>query len=141
MLRLSASYSKKVPVDGRDYSSQQYHAAVELELSDAETPQQLSGRIHKTFALVRDAVEKELSQDPARGSRRDEPARDGNGERPGKASNKQVRFLIDLAVRNGHTVDELNTMVAQRFGVTGLYELDRRQASSVIDGLRAGKAA
>lgn len=138
MLRLSASYSKKVPVDGQDYSSQQYHAAVELELSDTETPQQLSGRIHKTFALVRDAVEKEL-----RGTQATQPApeNNGTGNRGGKASNKQIKFLVDLAVRNGHTIDELNTMVAQRYGVTGLYELDRRQASSVIDGLTGKNAA
>lgn len=138
MLRLSASYSKKVPVDGQDYSSQQYHAAVELELSDTETPQQLSGRIHKTFALVRDAVEEEL-----RGTQATQPApeNNGTGNRGGKASNKQIKFLVDLAVRNGHTIDELNTMVAQRYGVTGLYELDRRQASSVIDGLTGKNAA
>ena len=34
MLKLNSSYSKKVPVEGQDFSSQSYHASVEVELPD-----------------------------------------------------------------------------------------------------------
>lgn len=60
MLKLNASYSKKVPAD-QDFSSQQYHASVELELSDSMKPEELSQRIHDTFQLVRQSVETELN--------------------------------------------------------------------------------
>ena len=33
MLKLNASYSKKVPADG-EYTSQSYHASIEVELPD-----------------------------------------------------------------------------------------------------------
>ena len=56
MLRLSTSFSKKVPVEGQEFSSQSYHASVELELSDALQPAEIRTRIHDTFAVVRDAV-------------------------------------------------------------------------------------
>ena len=59
MLKLNASYSKKVPAD-TEYSSQSYHASVEVELPDGLTPEQLNSKIHETFALVRDSVEAEL---------------------------------------------------------------------------------
>ena len=59
MLKLNASYSKKVPAD-TEYSSQSYHASVEVELPDGLTPEQLNARIHETFAMVRDSVEAEL---------------------------------------------------------------------------------
>ena len=59
MLKLNASYSKKVPAEG-EYSSQSYHASVEVELPDGLTPEQLQGRIHETFDLVRNSVEVEL---------------------------------------------------------------------------------
>ena len=59
MLKLNASYSKKVPAD-TEYSSQSYHASVEVELPDGLTPEQLNARIHETFAMVRDSVESEL---------------------------------------------------------------------------------
>ena len=59
MLKLNASDSKKVPAD-TEYSSQSYHASVEVELPDGLTPDQLNAKIHETFALVRDSVESEL---------------------------------------------------------------------------------
>ena len=59
MLKLNASYSKKVPAEG-EYSSQSYHASVEVELPDGLTSDQLNDKIHETFALVRDSVEAEL---------------------------------------------------------------------------------
>ena len=65
MLKLTSSFSKKVPVAGADYSSQSYHAAVEVELPDGLTPEQLRQRIHETFELVRGSVEAELSGKPA----------------------------------------------------------------------------
>ena len=59
MLKLNASYSKKVPAEG-EFSSQSYHASIEVELPDGLTQDQLNGKIHETFALVRDSVEAEL---------------------------------------------------------------------------------
>ena len=59
MLKLNASYSKKVPAEA-EYSSQQYHCQVEVELPDGLTQEQIQGRIHETFMMVRDSVEAEL---------------------------------------------------------------------------------
>ena len=56
MLKLNASYSKKVPA-GEEYSSQSFHASVEVELPDGLTQDQLQARIHETFDLVRNSVE------------------------------------------------------------------------------------
>ena len=52
MLKLNASYSKKVPAEG-EYSSQSYHASIECELPDGLNANQLQERIHDTFELVR----------------------------------------------------------------------------------------
>ena len=59
MLKLCTSYSKKVPAEA-EYSSQQYHCQVEVELPDGLTQEQIQGRIHETFGMVRDSVEAEL---------------------------------------------------------------------------------
>ena len=56
MLRLNASYSKKVPAEG-EYTSQSYHASVEVELPDGLSQEQLLSRIHETFEMVRNSVE------------------------------------------------------------------------------------
>ena len=59
MLKLNASYSKKVPAEG-EYTSQSYHASVEVELPDGLSQEQLQNRIHETFEMVRNSVEAEL---------------------------------------------------------------------------------
>ena len=62
MLKLNASYSKKVPAEG-EYSSQSYHASIEVEFPDGLSQEQLNDKIHETFAMVRDSVEAELLLD------------------------------------------------------------------------------
>ena len=61
MLKLNASYSKKVPVPGVEMSSQSYHASVEVEIPEGLNQTQLNQRIHETFSLVRESVENELT--------------------------------------------------------------------------------
>ena len=148
MLKLNASYSKKVPAD-TEYSSQSYHASVEVELPDGLTPEQLNARIHETFAMVRDSVEAELHGEGGNaGQMADaqlpvQPAPQQNKSAYGKkpatdspASPKQIKFLLDLARQNGYTVEQLKA----KFGVSVLEELSRTQCSRAIDQL-SGKAA
>ena len=59
MLKLNASFSKKVPAE-QEYSSKGYSATIEVELPDGLTQKQLEARISDTFELVRDSVEKEI---------------------------------------------------------------------------------
>ena len=156
MLKLNASYSKKVPAD-TEYSSQSYHASVEVELPDGLTPEQLNARIHETFAMVRDSVEAELHGNAVRQSsvpsqtpppqfqsdQREASAqtitKPAYGKKPATdalASPKQIKFLLDLARQNGYTIEQLKA----RFNVSVLEELSRTQCSKAIDLLN-GKAA
>ena len=157
MLKLNASYSKKVPAD-TEYSSQSYHASVEVELPDGLTQDQLNAKIHETFALVRDSVESELHGNTVQqsapvsqtmnvqpqGSYDATPqnaAKTGYGKKNGTtsdalASSKQIKFLLDLARQNGYTVEQLKA----KFNVSVLEELSRTQCSRAIDLLN-GKAA
>ena len=64
MLKLNASYSKKVPAEG-EYTSQSYHASVEVKLPDGLSGEALQARIHETFDLVRNSVEAELHEQKA----------------------------------------------------------------------------
>ena len=149
MLKLNASYSKKVPAD-TEYSSQSYHASVEVELPDGLTPEQLNARIHETFALVRDSVESELHGETTNAGRmadvqqlpiqsaqqQNKPAYGKKPSTDAPASPKQIKFLLDLARQNGYTIEQLKA----RFNVSVLEELSRIQCSRAIDALN-GKAA
>ena len=59
MLKLNASYSKKVPAES-EYSSQSYHCTIEVELPDGLTSQQLQEKVHGVFDFVRNSVEAEI---------------------------------------------------------------------------------
>ena len=150
MLKLNASYSKKVPAD-TEYSSQSYHASVEVELPDGLTPEQLNAKIRETFALVRDSVETELHNEPGNVQnsntpllpippaqpQQNKPAYSRNGKASDTpASPKQIKFLLDLARQNGYTAEQLKA----KFNVPALESLTKMQCSRAIDELN-GKAA
>ena len=142
MLKLNASYSKKVPA-GEEYSSQSYHASVEVELPDGLSGEALQARIHETFDLVRNSVEAELhgndprSYDtyPASNGSKNTPQgrRTGDRQSDGPASPKQLSYLLDLARQRGITPQQ----IAARFQVPDIQHLTRQQCSDQIDEWRA----
>ena len=142
MLKLNASYSKKVPAES-EYSSQSYHASVEVELPDGLSPEQLQGRIHETFDLVRNSVEVELhgksTGQPGSFSAENTPKTGGQGNRAeGRkndvpASPKQLQYLLDLSRQRGVTPHQ----IAGQFQVGSIRDLTRKQCSDLIDSWRA----
>ena len=142
MLKLNASYAKKVPAGG-EYSSQSYHAAVEVELPDGLAPEELQERIHETFVLVRNAVEAELHQKSPENHEAKSPdsapqppaltSYSGGGKTAGPASPKQLSYLLDLARGRGVTPQQ----IAIRFQVPKVEHLSRQQCSELIREWRA----
>ena len=155
MLKLNASYSKKVPAD-TEYSSQSFHASVEVELPDGLTQEQLNSKIHETFDLVRASVEAELNGNAVPNQPALLPAenvpnapqmtpaqqnKNGYGKKNGTtsdapASPKQVQYLLDLARQYGVSPDQIKA----KFNVPALESLTKTQCSRAIDEL-SGKAA
>ena len=138
MLKINASFSKKVPVPGEDYSSQSFHASIECECADALTSEQLQAKIHATFELVKSAVESELRGKPAAKAEATAQPAKAEPAKPdaGKASNRQIKFITDLATAQGLSLSDLNAGIQKRFGIGGLYDLSRREASLLLDELK-----
>jgi hypothetical protein len=157
MLKLTASYGKKLPVEGLDYSSHNYHASVEVELPDGLDRAELDRRIHDTFSLVRESVDAELHAEtrstPAIGPiapQQQRPSGNPNQFQPQRrrnaqpASAKQLNYLHDIAARKGMTAEELDQLASTQFGAQGVANLTRDQASRLIDWLgsaNTGQAA
>ena len=133
MLKLNASYSKKVPADG-EYTSQSYHASIEVELPDGLTQDQLQSRIHETFEMVRNSVEAELHENTVN-------QRGGNGgvntvnngqQVSTPASPKQINYLLTLASRRGITPQQN----AAQNNVANINQLSKKQCSALIEQWR-----
>ena len=155
MLKLNASFSKKVPAEV-EFSSKGYSATIEIELPDGLTQQQLQGRIHDTFELVRSSVENEINgiaetvntvQTPAPVNSNTKPYQNNNSNNSnytqknnksvGLASPKQVKYLSDLA-RTGNI--PLNGYL-ENYGHTKVSELDRQQCSYLINLIKDQQVA
>ena len=141
MLKLNAAYSKKVPADG-EYTSQSYHASIEVELPDGLSQKQLNDKIHATFAMVRESVEAELDENarkagdfppkesvnPATQSNRSASSNNGL-----PASPKQISYLLSLASRRGITPQQ----IASQNNVANVDQLTKRQCSALIEQWKA----
>ena len=134
MLKLNASYSKKVPADG-EYTSQSYHASIEVELPDGLSAEQLNGKIHETFEMVRNSVEAELhSKSPAvQGGNTTETASKSSQQHSTPASPKQISYLLTLASRRGITPPQ----IALQNNVDNVDQLSKKQCSALIEQWKA----
>ena len=130
MLKLNASYSKKVPAEG-EYTSQSYHASIEVELPDGLSAEQLNGKIHETFEMVRNSVEAELhGNTPANhGSYVPQETQNQSALNNPPASPKQINYLLTLASRRGITPAQ----IAAQNNVANINQLSKKQCSALIE--------
>ena len=142
MLKLNAAYSKKVPADG-EYTSQSYHASIEVELPDGLSQEQLNDKIHATFEMVRESVEAELGEKSPRKNGGNPPQEESNSAPQGNraagsnnavpASPKQISYLLSLASRRGITPQQ----IAAQNNVANVDQLTKRQCSALIEQWKA----
>jgi hypothetical protein len=145
MIKISANLSKKVPLPGVDFSSQQFGASMEIEISDADRPDAIKQRIAEVYALLGQTVDEQIAATkaqlppprqavPAQQSRRYQPqnGRNGNG-RPVMATVAQQRALH--AICKSLNVD-LKELLAS-YNVTDASQLTVRDASALIDDLKS----
>jgi hypothetical protein len=150
MIRLSANLSKKIPVPNAQFSSQQFGASLEVEVSDADQPEALRERIRKLYRLLSEAVDEQVQAAakvplPA-------PAPNGNGgngngkqqtpstptapRRPTNATAAQQRAIGVISKRLSL---ELPALLAD-YNVADVSQLSVREASKLIDELKKRQA-
>ncbi len=148
MLKLNASFSKKVPAE-EEYSSQSYHASIECELPDGLNENQLKDKIHDTFELVRASVEAEIGSVQQNGSENRQQSGSSSRQTNGHirypqskrgsekkqdntpASARQLNYLLDLA----HSMGMKPREIMERAGVDELSSLSKSECSRLLDEL------
>ena len=146
MLKLSSSFSKKVPSNVQ-FSSVNYHVAVEIELPDGLNENQLKERIHSVFELCRSSVENEIAgKTNGNGQavpvqveveKTAEPKTNGNGKKAVvPASQKQIKYLLDLGKQLGVSIGKM----LEKYNVQNANDLDKDSASRLIEELKKSGA-
>lgn len=151
MIRLSANLSRKIPVPGIEFSSQQYGASMEIEVSDADKPEAIQARIRELYDLLSRSIDEQiagprmLQQDvpPAPVEEHPVPSRTSavrgtrTARKPVQATAAQVRAIRAICQNLGVAEDAV--CAANR--VKHLEELLLPDASRVIDDLKARQKA
>ena len=139
MIRLNAGFSRKV--GEANYGSRGASVNVELELESnlITDPDGLMGRIRNLFAIARRAVDEELTNGQPGPEQVTPPDNDrrgrGNGDRPVRgATASQFRAIRAICNERQLNADHL---ASERFQVDSLAGLTIREASQLIDELKA----
>ncbi len=149
MLKLNASFNKKVPAE-TEFSSKGYSASIELEIPDGLTQEQLREKIHTTFEMVRQSVETEINSNAQNSNARQHhqqqlkhPSSLSTQKQATRqqindpASPRQVKYLTDLARKlNISLVGYL-----QKCGCNDVSQLSRQNCSALIKSISNYAAA
>ena len=151
MIKVSANLSKKVPMPGVEYSSQQFGASLEIEVSDADKPESIKSRIQELYRLLTQTVDEQIAgaSKPAPASNASQPepaaasttprwkqagsaAKPGNGHQPVPATAAQCKAIEAIISKLGVNLGD----VLAEYKVTDAKALTVKQASKVIDELK-----
>jgi len=150
MIRLNASVSKKLPIEGADFSSRSFSAGVEIELASGEGSR-IQEHLDKLHRILEEAVDRQFED--ASASRQDGhsnvPSRPAHqtsgGNQPGNGNggptDAQLRAIYGIAKSIGLDGNVGLAAYVSPFGADRPEALTVKQASQVIDQLKGVQAA
>jgi hypothetical protein len=132
-LKASVGLSRKVGQE--NYGSLGANCQLEIELDNAlvNDAEAFHDGIRRLYALANQAVVDQLARNNSPAPQDTSPAPQ-NPPEDTPASNKQIKYLLDLA-RQEHKMDlnQTATYCEQTVGVSDVYQLTKSQASALID--------
>jgi hypothetical protein len=157
MIKISAHLSKKLPIVGTEFSSQNFGAAIEVEVSDADRIQARIGELHALLTAAIDEQINNANERPAGRGHIENPSTvaqqkqfpgsvtNGNGRATGRSqsttSNRKPIGATEAQGRAIHGICKtLNVDVASLladYNVTDVSQLSVKTASQIIDQLKS----
>ena len=158
MIKINISFSKKVPGE-EQFSSLSFHGSLEKELSDGLDANQIQQAFHNSYELLEKTIEQEIDNYKGNSQRTVQalstPAKPLTPAAPQSApvpsvspaqnsnvaSQKQITFLNRLGAENGLSQQQIDAWAKESFGVANIWQLTRKDASSLIEQLQKQKAS
>ena len=145
MIKICANVAKKIPLPGIDFSSQQFGAAIEIEVAHGESPDVIRQRLQELYNLLSESVDKQFenASAPERPGKRALPSPGGCKECQALHGAKTLRTVSATAAQRRAicaicaSLDlDIAGLLADR-SVSDLAELSVQAASRLIDELRS----
>jgi len=150
MIRLNASVSKKLPIEGADFSSRSFSAGVEIELASGEGTR-IQEHLDKLHRILEEAVDRQFANAGSNGQDghsdvTNRPAQQPSGAgQPGNGNggptDAQLRAIYGIAKSIGLDGNGGLASYVRPFGADRPEALTVKQASQVIDQLKGVQAA
>ena len=156
-IKLSGSISRKVPIDGVQFSSQSFGAAMEIEIG-TDNPTEVREKLAHLYSSLSDAIDEQIACSPGHlASAHGNGSINGNGNghsAPAPSPVNRVNGHANGVASKGTTVNatqaqskaifaickslnlDLKSVLAQH-NVTDATQLTVRAASALIDSLKA----
>ena len=135
---ITACVSKKV--GQANYGSAGYSLTVQSEVSNLD---QVREESHRLYSLLNQSVNEELGAEQKEEKRAEWPTivRNTASSQEWKASDKQRDLILKVIADNNLDRSDVESLAFEMFGLSNLPELNRLQASGIIDELlsRYGK--
>ncbi len=133
---ITACVSKKV--GQANYGSAGYSLTVQSEVTNLD---QVQAESHRLYSLLSSSVNSELGVEDQQEKRAEWPVIQRNTATAWKASDKQRDLILKVIAENGVDRSDVENLAFEMFGTSTLPELNRLQASGLIDELlsRYGK--
>jgi hypothetical protein len=147
MVKLSASVSKKVPLQNVEYSSRSCSAGAEVEMSSDASPEELKEKLLALYRTLEEAVDEQLEGNAQPSHQKELPeetrralskrtSSNGNGR---KASEAQVGAIHAIAAEHGLSEQQLCDMLREKYSTDAPENLTLKDASALIGLLKNGK--
>lgn len=155
MIKLNANLCKKVPIVGKNYSSQSFMAGLEVEISDAASSADMQQRIREVYALLERSIDEQVArhentaqtgsgqnfQEPRsnsfrRGADRNQSRGRNDYDRPAPASQAQLKAIAAISGERQLSDNDLHQLTREQFRKNSPQELTLREASRLIGLLK-----
>jgi len=167
MIKLACNLSKKVPIPGCDFSSQNYGAALDIEIADSSDVQTIQTRLRQMYRVLEESIDiqiqaaangnvqgssslgnqntNQLFLDNRSSERSSTEYQSGsrNQNTKGderKATSAQVKAIHAIIKNRGFGLEYLSRVVFPKYQVDRVEDLSLQQASEIIKGLKESEA-
>jgi hypothetical protein len=129
---ITACVSKKV--GQANYGSAGFSLTVQSEVSNLD---QVREESHRLYSLLNQSVNEELGAEQKEEKRAEWPTivRNTASSQEWKASDKQRDLILKVIAENGVDRSDVEALAFELFGTSSLPELNRLQASNLIDDM------
>ncbi len=96
MIKLTGSVNRKVPIPGKEYSSQSFGAGMEIEVGNEAGFEDIKKKLNEMYEVLEASVKEQIVSNGGHVSEKPEPENSGNGQTEDPITPSQKNLISKL---------------------------------------------